>query len=241
MKILDILLNSVSHRDGTQINHIGEDTSMYAVNGCGYHFKNYYLIWRYDDVVGVTKMYFFLYQFITSNWYIICYWISVYVKSHYFTNRLVYLVFIFGLFIIPKWRVHLWHFCHFFHAALLGIAKERAFVLTNPLFSNRKHHVDSFPATVKSITFAALFFFSTGSFELNSCGISQTTICEDFSRGFTELICWECCFKHVRLVTVYTIYGFGCCSLHFNDVFLQEKPLIAVGSFCCEKRMIDSW
>ena len=31
---------------------------------------------------------------------------------------------------------------------------------------------------------------------------------------------------------VYTIYGFGLCSLHFNDVSLQEKPLIAVGSFC---------
>ena len=41
-------------------------------------------------------------------------------------------------------------FVNFFHAALLCIAKERAFVLTNPLFSNRKHHVDSFPATVNN-------------------------------------------------------------------------------------------
>ena len=45
-----------------------------------------------------------------------------------------------------------------FHAALLGIAKERAFVLTNPLFSNRKHHVDSFPATVKSRLQHCFFF-----------------------------------------------------------------------------------
>ena len=131
--------------------------------------------WRHS----VTKMYFFLYQLITSNWYIICYWISVYVKIHYFMNRLVYLVFIFGLFIIPKWGVHLWHFCHFFLAALLCIAKERAFVLTNPLFSNRKHHVDPFPATVKSRLQHC--FFCTGSFELDSCGISQTTLCKVFS------------------------------------------------------------
>ena len=45
-----------------------------------------------------------------------------------------------------------------FHAALLGIAKETAFVLTNPLFSNRKHHVDSFPATVKSRLQHCFFF-----------------------------------------------------------------------------------
>ena len=95
---------------------------------------------------------------------------------------------------------------HFFHAALLGIAKERAFILTNPLFSNRKHHVDSFPATVKSRLQHCFFctgsfeldscgisqtttvksrlqhcFFCTGSFELDSCGISQTTLCKVFS------------------------------------------------------------
>ena len=227
---MDILLNSVSYRDGTQIRHIWEDTSMYSVNGGGYHFKIYYLIWRHDDVIGVTKMYFFLYQSITSNWYIICYWISVYVKIHYVMNHLVYLVFIFGLFIIPKWGVHLCHFWHFFHAALLGIAKERAFVLTNPLFSNRKHHVDSFPATVKS-RLQHCFFFN-GQFWVGLLW----NIANYFMRGFLSWIYWIN-LPRMLLETsengdyVYTIYGLGCCSLHFNDVFVQEKPLIAVGSF----------
>ena len=204
---------------------------MYAVNGCGYHFKIYYLIWRYDDVVGVTKMYLFLYQLITSNYCTICYWISVYVKIHYFTNRLVYLVFIFGHFIIPKWGVNLWHFYHFFHAALLCTAKETAFVLTNPLFSNRKHHVDSFPATVKS-RLQHCFFFN-GQFWVGLLW----NIANYFMRGFLSWIYWinllRMLFETSKIVDyVYTIYGFGCCSLHFNDVFLQEKPLIAFGSFC---------
>ena len=184
VKILDILLNSVSHRDGTQIRPYMRRYLYVCGKGGGYHFKSYYLPWRHDDVIGETKMYFFLYQSITSNWYIICYWISVNVKIHYFTNRLVYLVFIFGLFIIPKWGIHLWHFCLFFHAALLCIAKERAFVLTNPLFSNRKHHVDSFPATVKS-RLQHCFFFN-GQFWVGLLW----SIANYFMRGFLSWIYW---------------------------------------------------
>ena len=187
VKILDILLNSVSHRDGTQIKHICKDSSMYAVNGGGHHFKIYYLIWRNNDVVGVTKMYFFLYHSITSNYCTICYWISVYIKIHYFTNRLLYLVFIFGLFNIPKWGVNLWHFCHFsMRLCLVLRRRQHSFSLihcsqivniTWILFPRRLNHVCS------------IVFFSTGSFELHFCGISQTTLCEDFSRWLTELIC----------------------------------------------------
>ena len=152
---------------------------MYAVNGCGYHFKSYYLLWRHDDVIGVTKMYFFLYQSIAPDWYIICHWISVYVKIHYFTNRLVYLVFIFGHFIIPKWGVHLWHFWHFsMRLCLVLRRREHSFSLihcsqivniTWILFPRRLNHVCS------------IVFFSTASFELDSCGILETTLCEDFS------------------------------------------------------------
>ena len=58
------------------------------------------------------------------------------------------------------------------------------------LFPRRLNHVCS------------IVFFSTSSFELHFCGISQTTLCEFFSRGFTELICRECCLKPPRLVTM---------------------------------------
>ena len=89
------------------------------------------------------------------------------------------------------------------------------------LFPRRLNHVCS------------IVFFFNGQFWVGLLW----NIANYFMRGFLSWIYWINLLRMLFQTCescdyVYTIYGLGCCSLHFNDVFLQEKPLIAVGSFC---------